>query len=310
MGGTNCHPVTVPSVRHVPCGFICMSDGRNTITNRITIRLDRIGIASWAAPGRKPPLLKGFKLKYDRFIRGSRYVRARGLESVDSDARVGWQYQRRHGWLKHWRIVMNGADATGITPLQLREVLKHCRFWRFVLIEVAFDFPPGLGVDRRFVRRHAVFGKSHRRFDRGGKSNLRYGSRQARKLVRCYAKPSIGAYRVELEFHHQLISENRITTAEDIANVPFDMVPKHFRFVCFRWKALRRYLDGRSDLDAAATVSKAKAEARISLTKALKYLRRKGVVNVHKFLMPMRINQSVTKAITRWSADFMRGLNE
>ena len=204
---------------------------------------------------------------------------------------------------------MNGDDETGILPSQLRRVLRKCRFFRFVLVEVAVDFSPKLGVDRRFVRRHGAFGKSRRRPDRGGPGQVRYGSRKSGKLVRCYWKEEVNAFRVELELHSPLLRKFRIDKLADIADVPYCIFPKHLRFVRFRWGALSRHLNGRFGLRGEAILAAVRDKDDVSLARGSKYLRRKGVNNVHRFLEPLRVNRSVEEALIRWSFQFQEGVN-
>jgi hypothetical protein len=282
---------------------------------QITIRLDRVGIVSWAPPGAKPPPIKGFKVEYDRFIRSkpgrpAMYERARSMRGVDSDARIAWQYRRNRSWVKPWRITMNGDDQTGILPGQLSRVMRRCRHFRFVLLELAIDFPPALGVDRRFVKRRALFGKSRRDFQKGGKGQLRYGTRHSPKLVRCYWKEQVNAYRVEIELHSQLLGRFGVNKTQDPTEIDFGIVPKHFRFARLRWRALSEYVNRSMGSDGEYILAGARERAATSILKALRFLRRKGIPNVHRFLKPLAMNERVKKAIADWAFEFHRGLND
>ncbi|MGA7503068.1 MAG: hypothetical protein WA859_22430 [Candidatus Sulfotelmatobacter sp.] len=128
--------------------------------------MDRVQILSWAPQGRKPPLLKGYKVVRDCFVRCQTttptYARSRQYQSATDDTKIFWQYQRRNSWLKPWKITVVADDATGLSYEQLQTVLKHCIHYRFLTIEIAVDFSPTIGMNRRFVRQHAVFGKSRR----------------------------------------------------------------------------------------------------------------------------------------------------
>jgi hypothetical protein len=134
--------------------------------NTIRTRLDRVQIASWAPAGRKPPKLKGYKVVRDCFVRmqttTATYARVRQYQGINHKTKVFWQYQRLKGWLKPWRITVVADDRTGLSYEQIQHVLKHCRYYRFLIIEIALDFHPSAGIDRRFVRQHGVFGKSRR----------------------------------------------------------------------------------------------------------------------------------------------------
>ena len=58
---------------------------------------------------------------------------------------------------------MVADDKTGLSYEEIHNVLKHCRDYRFLTVEIAFDFCPSVGINKRFVRAHGVFGKSRRR---------------------------------------------------------------------------------------------------------------------------------------------------
>src|SRR6266478_5655141 len=130
----------------------------------VTVRLDRVQLVSWAPQGRKPPELKGFAIGWDSFVRRqtttSTYARCREYKSLANGAKIYWQYCRQKGWLKEWKITIIADDERGLCRDEIENVLSHCRFYRFLLVELAIDFHPSIGVNRRFVRRHAVFGKS------------------------------------------------------------------------------------------------------------------------------------------------------
>lgn len=138
----------------------------DTKPHRVHVGLDRVQILSWAPQGRKPPPLKGYKIVRDSFVRcqttTATYARRREYQSTKGDTRIFWQYRRLKGWLKPWKITIVADDATGLSYEQIQHVLKHCRYFRFLTIEIAVDFCPSAGVNKRFVRRHGVFGKSRR----------------------------------------------------------------------------------------------------------------------------------------------------
>jgi hypothetical protein len=133
----------------------------------IRVRLDRVQVLSWAPPGRKPPKLKGYRIVRDYFVRcqttTATYARMRWYRSTTDATQIFWQYQRRKGWLKPWKITLVADDNTGLTYEKLQSVLKHCRYHRFITVEMAIDFSPSLGIDKEFVRQHGLFGKSRRR---------------------------------------------------------------------------------------------------------------------------------------------------
>jgi hypothetical protein len=132
----------------------------------IKVRLDRVQILSWAAQRRKPPRLDGYKIVKDCFVRSqtttSTYARCRQYRCTTNDTKIYWQYDRRKGWLMPWKVTLVADDESGLSYKEVEQVLKHCRHYRFLIVEIAVDFSPSVGVDRQFIRQHAVFGKSRR----------------------------------------------------------------------------------------------------------------------------------------------------
>jgi hypothetical protein len=133
---------------------------------RPKVRLDRVQFVCWAGRGWKPPNLPGFKVVFDRRIpqRGKTptYGRCRLYRSTTDDTRVLWHYQRQRGWLKPWKVTLVADDNRGLRPADVHIVMRHCKFVRILIVELALDFDESV-MDHRFVRRHAIFGKSRRR---------------------------------------------------------------------------------------------------------------------------------------------------
>src|SRR5579864_3496476 len=112
----------------------------------IVVKLDRVQLVSWAPQGRKPPPLKGYKVVSDWFVRcqttTATYARVRQFQSTTDDTKIFWQYHRRKGWLKPWKITVVADDKSGLSYEQIQQVLRHCRYYRFLLVEIAVDFCP------------------------------------------------------------------------------------------------------------------------------------------------------------------------
>jgi hypothetical protein len=75
------------------------------------------------------------------------------------------------------------------------------------------------------------------------------------------------------------------------------------------WQALSRYLSVRFGNRSEGILAAARNRADVSLARASRYLRRKGVNNVHRFLRPVRMNDQIGKALSKWVIDFEEGLN-
>jgi hypothetical protein len=133
----------------------------------IKVRLDRVQLLSWAPRGRKPPKLKGYKVVRDSFVRcqttTQTYARCRHYQSMTNDMKIYWQHCPQKPWLKPWKLTIVADDRSGLSYEEVEKILKHCRHYRFLIVEIAVDFCPSVGVNRGFVRQHAIFGKSRRR---------------------------------------------------------------------------------------------------------------------------------------------------
>jgi hypothetical protein len=290
---------------------------------KCVVRLDRLRISSWCKRGIPVPKIKGFRTVRDIRLRQRGkplvYGRLQEMRAESSTTTAYWQYERLKGWASHWRVTLVADDQTGITAEEAWVFYIHFRFPKLLLFELAFDFDVGSGIDEDFVRQHVLFGKSRFRPDRGGPGQLRYGSRSAGKLIRCYEKEAVNAYRVEVELHSSLLPrprrDNRLEVIDtrwpEIAAAGFSIVPDHLEFVQLRYKALSDHLQRRFGKRGDVLLEQTRVHAARSLRSALGYLRRNGVHNPHRFLRPMtQINAVVERAIDEWAADFLRNPRE
>lgn len=274
----------------------------------ITVRLDRVRWSCWARYESKVPQITGFRVASDFRINAADgagvYERVRKLKSEDCDAKADWEYRRKTKWVRPQRVTLIADDKLGLTPTQVYEFFRRCHWGRLLIVEIAVDFAPDTGVDYAFVRRHGAFGKSRRRRDLEHRGELRYGDRKANKFVRVYDKEEVGAFRVELEIHSGLLRKLGIKKLQELGDTAFEIFPKHIRFVQFRWKVLRRYLTRRFGALQGGTIFETTRRKAKSLHAAMRFLRKKGVHNPHRFVRSMRINEAVEEALIEWGIDF------
>jgi hypothetical protein len=95
-------------------------------------------------------------------------------------------------------------------------------------------------------------------------------------------------YRLELELHSQLLRRKHISTLDDFYLLQFAIYPQHFQFVDVDWDRLKRHLRRKSH--GRALIAGARQRA-ASLSRLRHYLRRHGVANFHRFLVPLAINK-------------------
>jgi len=137
-------------------------------------------------------------------------------------------------------------------------------------------------------------------------SNLRYGGRKTGKFVRCYWKRELGVDRVELELHSSLLRRKGISTLDDFLSLPDAVYPKHLQFVEFDWGRLEQHLRSRPADEFSRIMAGAKRRA-ASLQRVRRYLNKHRVANVHRFLVPLAMNEQVSRALDRWARHFKKG---
>jgi hypothetical protein len=273
------------------------------------VKLDRVQIVSDSQG--KPPELEGFRTAKDRYVRQQTsirtYLRCRELVNDHTGVTIGWQYAPQHRFLRGSKVTFVGDDQKGVRAYDLQPALNESQDYSLLLTELAFDFEQKTGITIQFIERHALFGKSRPRLDRGGDDQLRYGGRRSDKLIRVYPKRAIGGVRVELELHSRLLRLGSIRKLNDLSRAADVIIPGHFQFVHIRWDSLQRHLVERFRAVGVRILEEAKLKA-ASIYSVLAYLREQRVNNVHRFLVPMAENQLVREAADKWAVEFAGGV--
>jgi hypothetical protein len=130
-----------------------------------------------------------------------------------------------------------------------------------------------------------------------------WGGRKCDKFVRCYDKPEVASYRVELELHSRLLRREQISTLEDFDGLPGAIYPRHFHFVAVDWDRLEQHLARKLGRPGQAVIAGAQ-QRRSALSRLRRYLRRNGITNFHRFLVPLALNKRIDRACTRWIRQF------
>jgi len=271
--------------------------------------MDRVRFGAVARDGSRIASIPGFKATKDVRVKRqgaiATYGRITVFRSLTNTCQVIVQHKPLRKWLSPCTVTIIGDDTTGIAPGQLWSVCAQCHPRKPSLVELALDFNLNVGVDCPYVLRHGVFGKTRRRVDRGGPQSLRYGSRSAPKLVRCYQKNSLGAFRVELELHSALLRKTRVTRVQDLSLIASKLSPKHVRMVGVCWNKLEAHLQRRFGNSARAALAETRRlRDEVSLRDAMRFLSGKGVMNPHRFLRPLRVNDQIKSALRRWAKRF------
>jgi hypothetical protein len=133
---------------------------------------------------------------------------------------------------------------------------------------------------------------------------VHYGSRKGPKLIRIYRKEELDVFRIEGEFHSSFLRLHGIDSEHDIGSVADEFCPAHIRFVEIDWKRLRTYVRKKHDKEQAAKILASARKRESSIRRVTRYLRRKGILNVHRFYRPLSINKQIKRALERWSTDY------
>jgi len=265
-----------------------------------TVRIDRAQFTS-ALERSSPPDIPRFEIQLDRFVRSQTsvrtYLRVRAFRTQRSGSQVFVQYAPAVPWLPEAKVTVIADDQTGLRRNDLERIWSVFRRPQLLLVEVAFDFGSGSGVNREFVLRFARFGRSQLRKSR---DEIRFGTRKSHKLVRCYDKEGIRAFRIELEPHSSWLRRHHIRRLDAMSQLSKLLVPRHVEFVELDWTKLRMHLIRRG-LRPTAIVEAAR-HREDSLHQVTDYLRRTvGIQNVHRLLLPMPINAEMNDALEEWA---------
>jgi hypothetical protein len=173
-----------------------MRAARRRVTRAIAlpeciVKLDRLRLTCIENPTPVLSLLPGFKSIRGYFIQPPRngafqaYSRVRWFKKIASGMKFLIESNRREPWIKPFRVTLFADDRHGLLPQEVFSILEVLPEFELKLIELAFDLRGGV-VDRKFVRDHALFGKSQPR--PSVEDTDYWGTRQGSKLVRAYQK--------------------------------------------------------------------------------------------------------------------------
>lgn len=135
------------------------------------------------------------------------------------------------------------------------------------------------------------------------KVDLYYGTRKSGKFIRCYEKPKVDAFRVELELHSGFLRHHSISVLEDLALLPELLCPKHLQFVDLDWVDLGQHLQRKMGIKSGVVIGGARRRTD-SISRLQRYLRKRGVFNTHRFLKPRSVNKDVRRALNKWIGTF------
>lgn len=262
-------------------------------------RLDRIAFSALSFVV-ELLLCVGFRRVRDYFVRSQTHIvtyrRSTYFVSAKTKTEIFLQHERGCCWLSPFRATVIADDDSGLQRWELEQIFHAFGRPSLILVELALDFAPRSGVNRAFVLKHGLFGKSRLVVGRLFPS-LRYGSRKSQAFVRAYEKGNI--YRVESQLHGAWLCKHGIERLADLEELARLLYPQRVAFLRVDWLQLRDHLLRRS-FDANEILAHCKARA-TSLPGVLGYLKELGIRNSRRFLRPMSVNWMISVALREWA---------
>jgi len=273
----------------------------------VRVRLDRLQFTCEKKRSFGLPDIPGFKVVSDRLVRQrtrvKTYERVRRYRNHKSGTQVFVAYKPVPKWLPPVKVTMVANDETGLQWDEVALVDKTFEGGFAVIVELALDFDESAGVDLRFIRRHALFGGSRPKTGPRYPGVRYWGSPASAKLVRCYRKASIRAFRVELQLRRACLQRYGMLGAWTLCYGIPDLVKDHARFLRPDWAALEAHVVRRG-LRAKKVLRQARLQAK-SLHRLLDCLRHNlQVRNPQRFLRPMKLNREIDQAVEAWADSF------
>lgn len=253
-----------------------------TATQVCEIKLDRIVLLVRPETRSASPIsLPGFSVEGDVVPEKGAYGRVRVLRNSTSETFVSWSYRPKKFYLTPWKLSICPSDEMGCDLPELVVIAQALPNHRLLLAEISLDFPLHERINRTFVLKHGLFGKSRRNKVLEIEPELRFGSRKGGKFVRVYWKKEIERFRIELQIQSPLLRKCSINTLTELGQLPGLIAAKHIRFGRLDYERLGRYVQ--TDPDGRRILKKVRT---LSLLAALHFLRRiAGVPNPHRFVM-------------------------
>ena len=152
-------------------------------------------------------------------------------------------------------------------------------------------------MNAQYVKRHLRSGKARMRRAPGFSKAAWFGAPKSEHFVRCYPKPEVGGFRVEIQFNRGAIEKHGLDDICKWAKLP-EIVRRYVRFYRMDWPRLGSYLN-RQFRNSEIIFRRARA-LEGNLDELLRFLRQVSVSNPSRFLLPTPVNADVTRALARW----------
>jgi hypothetical protein len=159
-------------------------------------------------------------------------------------------------------------------------------------------------MNAKFVRQHLRSGKSRMRPNRRFPKAAWFGAPKSAQFLRCYPKPPVRGFRLEVQFNRGAIENNGLDDLDAWSRLP-EVVARYVAFYRMDWTRLTAYVRRHFRRDPEAVLQKARG-LRGNLDQLLRLLRRVGVSNPAGFLRPMPVNEDIAQALAKWKRQWKR----
>jgi len=233
------------------------------------------------------------------------YSYIRRFKSLTDKTTVNVLSHPRKPWLEPYRVVMIPDDASGLLPPHALPFWKLTSGQVIRYLEWAVDFPPATQVSGACVQRNGQFGKS-RPLEEEEKyfRYVTYGSKKGGKFIRAYYKYAIDAQRVEFELRQRFLETHAIRSIYDLWKLADILPGAHIRFVRIDDDRVAQRLRNSAKENKIPETLNRLAELKPRLHDALTYLRAQGMLNCHRFLVPLSVNKVIRDAAAKFRTDW------
>jgi len=279
---------------------------------KCTLRVDRVVLTSGVDIRFPLSVLTGFSTVSDHALKNVNrprfalpYGRVREMVNAHSRTKLFINYNPRFRQLPGLRVTAVPEDASGMQRNELEEIVSAFAPDEFPegglrVVEVAVDFIGG-AMTAELVRRHAKFGKCRARPNVRFPHAVWYGVPSSDHFLRCYPKPAVGGFRVELQCNRQFLLKHQVRSAADIVRLP-PLLIGLLRFCRMDWVRLSACVRRRPRY-AEQILQKAR-ERENYLNELLRFLRVVKIWNPERFLIPLPLNEEMERAVGRWATDW------
>ena len=158
-------------------------------------------------------------------------------------------------------------------------------------------------MNRSFVIRHGKFGRARIRLSQKYPNAVWFGVARGNWFGRAYRKVIAGSFRLEIQFNRVGLEALGVRTPRDFPKLTGPVLEK-MRFFRIDWRKLKRYVYRRY-ANPKFLLAGAR-DRRGNLWRLLNLLRRGGVKNSQRFLVPLPVNDEIRVAVQKWSKAWER----